>query len=49
MIPEIYRLYCDGRGEAGAQVSAQARVLNDVIAILEADRVIIKTYNNVVI
>ena len=50
MVPDIYDLYCV-KGNTGDDInmSAHAKVLNDVISILETDRIIFKTYNSQVI
>ena len=52
MVPEMYRLYSkrgNSTEEGDKVVNPQAKVLNDVLAILEADRVIMKSYNNRII
>ena len=48
MIPDIYKQY-NGYAETGDKsVSAATKVMNDIVMILETDRVIIKTYNALV-
>ena len=48
MIPEIYKQY-NGYAETGDKsVSSSTKVLNDILMILETDRVMIKTFNALV-
>ena len=52
MVPEMYRLYSkrgNNTEEGDKVINSQTKVLNDVLAILEADRVIMKSYNNRII
>ena len=52
MVPEMYRLYskrANNTEEGDKVINSQTKVLNDVLAILEADRVIMKSYNNRII
>ena len=45
MIPEVYKQY-NGYAETGDKsVSASTKVLNDIVMIMETDRVLIKTFN----
>ena len=52
MVPEMYRLYSkrgNSTEEGDKVINPQTKVLNDVLAILEVDRVIMKSYNNRII
>ena len=48
MIPDVYKHY-NGYAETGdTTLSSSTKVMNDIVMILETDRVIIKTFNAVV-
>ena len=52
MVPEMFRLYskrANSTEEGDKVINPQTKVLNDVLAILEVDRVIMKSYNNRII
>ena len=49
MVPEMYRLYTKRGNEEEKVINPQTKILNDILSILEVDRVFFKSFNNRII
>ena len=46
MVPELHRLYSKRNSEEEKLINPQTKVLSDILALLEVDRIFMKSFNS---